>query len=261
MQVALIQIESNGASKAKRERLEHAERLLERARGAELILLPELWNVGYFAFPEHLEESEPLEESESLDMIAAWARELGSYILAGSILERSQDRFHNTSVLISPQGERLAVYRKIHLFDYCSREKELLTPGDRVVVAETELGTVGLSICYDLRFPELYRQQVELGAQLLLVPAAWPAARVDHWRLLARARALENQCFLLGCNAAGTERGVRYGGHSLAVGPEGELLAEAGEGEEILRARVELAQLERVRQEFPVLQDRRLQLG
>jgi predicted amidohydrolase len=249
IRAALIQLEIKDGSKE--ERLAHALELIDRARDADLILLPELWNVSYFDFERYRDESEPL-EGLTIAALATRARELGAYILAGSIVEREDGRLYNTSALIGPEGKVVAAYRKIHLFGYRSKEKELLTPGERVVVAETGLGTLGLSICYDLRFPELYRAQVDRGVQVFLVVASWPPARIGHWRLLARARALENQAFLLGCNATGP----RYGGHSLVIGPDGEILEEAADSEEVLEVELDLEEVTLTRAEFPALRDR-----
>jgi len=249
IRAAVLQLEPQGDSKE--ESLAHALELIERAGDADLILLPELWNVGYLKFERYRDEAEPL-RGPTISALAAKAQELGAYILAGSIVEREDERLYNTSALISPAGEIIASYRKIHLFGYRSKEKELLAPGDRIVVAETELGALGLSICYDLRFPELYRAQVDRGAQIFLVVASWPPARIGHWRLLCRARALENQSFLLGCNATGPH----YGGHSLAVSPQGEILKEAADSEEVLQVELDLEDVARARAEFPALRDR-----
>lgn len=246
IEAALVQLDTS-----KEPRLERALEALDRCKGTELVLLPELWNVDYLEFERYRARGEPL-DGPTLAALAAKARELRAYLLAGSILEQAGEKLFNTSVLLGPRGERIAAYRKIHLFGYRSREKELLSPGEEVVVARTELGSLGLSICYDLRFPELYRAQLDLGAVAFLIPAAWPAARIEHWRLLARARALENQSFLFGCNAAGP----RYGGHSLVTSPKGEILKEAGDSEEILKVELDLAEVERIRAELPFLEDR-----
>ncbi|MCR4405069.1 MAG: carbon-nitrogen family hydrolase [Candidatus Acetothermia bacterium] len=246
IEAALVQLDTT-----REPRLERALEALAECKGAGLVLLPELWNVDYLEFERYREGGEPL-EGPTLAAVAAKARELKAHILAGSILEQAGERLYNTSVLFGPRGEIVASYRKIHLFGYRSKEKELLAAGEELVVARTELGPLGLSLCYDLRFPELYRAQLDLGALAFLIPAAWPAARIEHWRLLARARALENQSFLLGCNAAGP----RYGGHSLAVSPQGEILGEATEAEEILWIRLDFGEVERVRAELPFLEDR-----
>lgn len=248
IRAALIQVEIRGSQQ---ERLAHVLELIDQISGADLILLPELWNVGYFRFERYGVEAEPL-EGPVLSALAARARQLEAYILGGSIVERDGDRLYNTSPLLGPTGEIVAAYRKIHLFSYRSQEKELLTPGDRIVAAHSELGTWGLSTCYDLRFPELYRAQVDQGVQLFLVVGAWPPERIGHWQLLAQVRALENQAFLLGCNAAGSQ----YGGRSLAISPQGEIVAQADKSEQVLQARLDLREVEQVRAEFPALRDR-----
>jgi predicted amidohydrolase len=248
IRAALIQVEIRGSQQ---ERLAHVLELIDQIAGADLILLPELWSVGYFKFERYGPEAEPL-EGPILSALAAKARQLEAYILVGSIVERDGNRLYNTSPLVGPRGEIVAAYRKIHLFSYRSKEKELLTPGDRIVVARSELGTWGLSTCYDLRFPELYRAQVDQGVQLFLVVGAWPQERIGHWQILAQVRALENQAFLLGCNAAG----FQYGGRSLAISPQGEIVAQAGQSEQVLRVGLDLGEVERVRAEFPALRDR-----
>ena len=145
-------------------------------------------------------------------------------------------------------------YRKVHLFGYGSREQELLTPGEHVGAH----GQLALSTCYDLRFPELFRIQVDDGSQLFLVAAAWPLARLEHWQLLLRARALENQSFVLACNAAGRQGEVELAGRSAVVDPWGTVLAEAGTGPQTLTLDVDPDVATRARKEFPALADRRL---
>jgi predicted amidohydrolase len=182
------------------------------------------------------------------------ARAAGATLHAGSMVERDGDRIFNTSLLFGPDGTLLHTYRKVHLFGYGSREQELLTPGEAVAGH----GTLALSTCYDLRFPELFRAQVDAGSQLFLVAAAWPAARLAHWQLLLRSRALENQSYLLACNAAGTQGGVALAGRSAVVDPWGEVVAEAGDRAEVLTAHLDPELPARARTEFPALADRRL---
>jgi predicted amidohydrolase len=146
----------------------------------------------------------------------------------------------------------------VHLFGYGSREVSLLTPGTTVRACPTALGTVGISTCYDLRFPELYRLQVDGGAELFLVAAAWPRARLAHWQLLLRARALENQAFLAACGAAGRQGDVVLSGRSAVVDPWGAVLAEAGDTAGTLTVEVDLGEVARARKDFPALADRRL---
>jgi predicted amidohydrolase len=186
----------------------------------------------------------------------------------GSVVERTADpgqegrHLSNTSVVLGPDGRVCATYRKIHRFGFGTGEPRLMEAGTELVVtdlpAPADALTVGLSTCYDLRFPELYRAQLDLGAQLFVIPAAWPAPRVEAWRLLARARAIEDQCFVLTCNTAGAHAGVEMGGYSAVIDPWGKVLAEAGTGEEILSVQIDPGAVAQAREKFPVLADRRL---
>jgi predicted amidohydrolase len=253
MRITSIQLEV--AERPKAETLRRVLALLDRARGSDLVLLPELWPCGYFAFDRYEAEAEPA-DGPTIGAVRDKAREIGAYLFAGSTVEREGDRLYNASLLIDASGEVVARYRKMHLFGYGSEERRRLSPGDEVVVAQTPWGRAGLSICYDLRFPELYRRMVDLGAEFFLVAAAWPAARVEPWVLLNRARAMENQAFLFACNAAGSQRDVPLGGHSLVVDPAGRAIAEAGDGEALLSAEVDPALVRSLRDDFPALRDR-----
>lgn len=225
----------------------------------DLVVLPELWAPGYFAFDHYDDLAEAL-DGPLVTTVRGWARDLGTHVQAGSVLERdASGGLHNTAVLIGPDGELALDYRKVHVFGYQSLEATLLTPGTEARVAETELGTIAMTTCYDLRFPELYRHLVDAGAQIVIVPAAWPAARLAHWQLFTRARAVENQVFVLACNAAGRQGDVELAGHSAVIDPWGRVLAEAGDGEEVLLVDLDLDTVRQTREEFPVLQDRRLQ--
>jgi predicted amidohydrolase len=187
---------------------------------------------------------------------------------AGSIVERPDDGetgpdghgLWNTSLVYRADGSLAAAYRKIHRFGFGSGEPRLMDAGDRVVLVDLpgDAGKAGLSTCYDLRFPELYRRQVDEGARLFLVPAAWPAARVRHWTLLAHARAVEDQCVVVACNTAGTHAATEMGGHSQVVSATGEALAMAGTDEQVLSVEVDMDAVTAWRESFPVLQDRRL---
>ena len=230
-------------------------------REARLVVLPEVfaWRGPRADEPPHA-ESVP---GASVAAMAAVARETRVHLLMGSILERAPEerRSFNTSCLLSPSGEVLARYRKIHLFDVdipgrvTVRESDARAPGAEVVVIPTELGTAGLSICYDLRFPELYRRQSRAGAELLLVPSAFTFTTGSaHWEVLCRARAIENQCYLLAANQTGTSpHGFADFGNSLIVDPWGVVVARASDGEGIATAEIDLGYLARVRRELPCL--------
>jgi predicted amidohydrolase len=264
VRVAAVQLNSNGE---KARNLEAAEREVRAAAadGAELVALPEKWNL-LAAGEELLAGAETL-DGPSLTAARGWARELGIHLLAGSIAERGEgEKASNTSLLLGPGGEDLAVYRKIHMFDVDAggvsyRESEHEQPGSEIVTAPVGELVAGLSVCYDLRFPELFRILAVRGARLLTVPSAFTAATGrDHWEVLLRARAIENQAFVLAPNQAGTAppHFDSYG-HSAIVDPWGRLLAVAATGEGFVVADLDLAAQDEVRESLPALANRRPQ--
>jgi len=264
VKVACVQLAPPDGSD-KPARVDHAISVIDRLPAVDLIVLPELWPVGYFRFERYEEEAESMEDSLD-DGVAAAIREVairrGAFILGGSFVERTaHGRLHNTSFLLGPGGELLMTYRKMHVFGYRSQENVLLAAGESITVAETRLGVIGATTCYDLRFPELYRALIDAGAQIVLVPSAWPKARLDHWALLNRARALENQIYLVACNMAGTDSDTALAGNSMVVNPWGEVIARAEEGEQVLLADLDMELLRSIREEFPVLKDRRPGIG
>jgi predicted amidohydrolase len=263
MRVAAVQLNSN-ADKARN--LAAAERLVRAAAadGAELVALPEKWNL-LASGEEMAAGAEPL-DGPSLAAARGWARDLGVHLLAGSISERGAEdgKPFNTSVLIGPGGEDLAVYRKIHMFDVEAggvsyRESDHEQAGSEIVDATVgELG-VGLSVCYDLRFPELYRVLAVRGARLIAVPSAFTLATGrDHWETLLRTRAIENQVFVLAPNQVG-EAPPHYSsyGRSAIVDPWGVVLATAADGERFVAAELDLAAQDRIRETLPSLANRR----
>ena len=261
VRVDVVQV-SYGDDEGVDARRERVVAMVRERRGADLVVLPELWPHGGFSYRDWAERAEPL-DGPTVTAVAQAAAEIGAAVHAGSIIERDGDDLFNTSALITADGTLLASYRKIHRFGFGVGEPRLLQPGDELVTATLEVRdhgplTVGLSTCYDLRFPELYRGLLDAGAELVVVPAAWPAARVHHWTLLARARAIEDQVVVVAANTAGTHAGTEMGGRSLVVGPSGEVLGEAGTEQEVLVVEVDLDEVAAVRERFPVLPDRRL---
>ena len=176
-------------------------------------------------------------------------------------MENVEGTYFNSSYLLSQEGEVLANYHKIHLFGYNSREDQILRSGDTVVVADTPMGKFGLATCYDLRFPELFRRMVEVGVEMFLVSSAWPYPRLEHWIMLNRVRALENQCFLVSANSVGTNMGIQFVGHSMMVSPWGVILTSGGDEEVILRSEIDLTEVRKARDRFPALADRVPWLG
>jgi predicted amidohydrolase len=263
VRAAAVQLNST-ADKARN--LATAERLVREAAAAAagFIALPEKWNL--LAGGEELAAGAEALDGPSLTAARAWARELGVHLLAGSISERGEGKASNTSVLIGPDGEDLAVYRKIHMFDVDAggvsyRESEHEQPGAEVVTAPVGEVELGLSICYDLRFPELFRILALRGARVVALPSAFTTATGrDHWEVLLRARAIEDQVFIVAPNQVGTAP-PHYDsfGHSAIVDPWGRVLALAPEGECFVAADLDLGEQDRVREQLPSLANRRPQ--
>jgi predicted amidohydrolase len=235
------------------------------ADGATLVLLPEKWSVlGHGAA---LRAAAEPPDGPAITWARDTARELAIDLVAGSVAERvpGEEKLRNTSVHIGPDGEIRATYRKIHLFDVevdgtVYRESENEVPGDAPVLSTAADGTsLGLSICYDVRFPELYRALTVAGARVLLVPAAFTLATTrDHWETLLRARAIENQCFVVAANQIGEhEPGLRSGGRSMIVDPWGIVLAQASDQETVITADLDLARQDDIRRRLPALAGRR----
>ena len=249
--------------------LSNAERLASEAaaRGATLVVLPEVFSWrGQREKEVKSAETIPGPTSERLSRLA---RGLKIHLQAGSIIEQidGDSRCYNTALLFSPDGEMIARYRKIHLFDVeipgqvSASESEIRKPGEEVIVARTTLGTIGLSVCYDLRFPELYRRLAIAGAEIVLIPSAFTfPTGAAHWETLVRARAIENQVYVIAPDQYGVSpNGYRNYGGSMIVDPWGTVIARASEGESVIVGAIDLEYLAKVRKEIPCLRHRRLE--
>jgi predicted amidohydrolase len=260
VRASLIQIAVDEGESVESRRERAASLVRSQAGAADLVVLPELWTTGAFAFEEFGREAEPL-EGPTYEAMAKAASDAGVWLHAGSIPERDPDGpLYNTSLVFTPAGDLAAAYRKVHRFGFDKGEAVLMGAGRDLVTVRLRDTTLGLATCYDLRFPELFRGLVDAGAETLVVPAGWPERRRAHWTLLARARAVEDQAFVLACGTAGTHAGVPQAGHSIVVDPWGEVLAEAGHGEEILTVDFDPAKVATTREQFPALKDRVLGL-
>ncbi len=269
LKVAAVQLNTTAEKAAN---MEAADRLVRAAAagGARLIVLPEKWTA--LGSDEDLRAGAETLDGPALAWARATARELAIDLVAGSLAERLQASSHapagrlaNTSVHVAPTGAVRAVYRKLHMFDVevegrAYRESAVTEPGEEIVVSATAEGVeVGMSICYDLRFPELYRILALRGARVLVLPAAFtlPTTR-DHWDTLVRARAIENQAFVVAANQVGEHPGGhRSGGRSMIVDPWGAVLARAEDGEGFVAADLDLAGQDELRARFPALANRR----
>lgn len=263
MRAAAIQLNSTSDVNSN---LESAERLLRASvrDGAELVVLPEKWSL--LASGEVAAELAESLDGPVVEAARSWARELGIHLLAGSVPERvpGRERLSNTSLLIDSGGEIAATYRKIHMFDVdvggvAYRESAHEQAGEEIVSADVDGVQVGLTICYDLRFPELFRILTVAGARVITVPSAFTAATgKPHWEILLRARAIENQVFVIAANQTG-EADPHYSswGHSMLVDPWGRVLDSLDDGEGHAIADLDLEELERIRERIPALANRR----
>jgi predicted amidohydrolase len=264
LRVAAVQLNSTADVAAN---LAVADRLTRAAAadGAQLIVLPEKWTS--MGEDEQLRAAAQTLDGPAVRWARAIARELGVDLIAGSIVERveGQEKLANTSVHVSPLGELKAVYRKLHMFDVevggrTYRESDLEQPGEEIVLSQSADGVeLGMSICYDLRFPELYRILAVRGARVLLIPAAFTLATTrDHWETLIRARAIENQAFVIAANQIGAHPGGnRSGGRSMIVDPWGVVLAQAPDAECQIVAELDLDRQLEIREQLPALANRR----
>lgn len=249
MYIAYSDVERNYAN---------AERTIREAAldGAEIIVLPELWNTGFA-----LQELATIADDNGVRtkrFLSELAKELHVHIVGGSVATKQGDKFYNTMYTFTNTGELVGEYNKVHLFRLMD-EHLYLTAGDkanRFTLGEVEAGGV---ICYDTRFPEWLRTQALLGAKVLFIPAQWPAERIDHWQTLIQARAIENQCFVVAVNRLSHKK-QNFNGHSMIVGPWGEVLWTGADDEEVAVIDVDLSIVDEVRGRIPVYDDRRPEL-
>ena len=231
---------------------------------SDMVILPEMFNCPYdnSKFREYAEERK---NSKTLKAIKESAKELNLYIVAGSIPELEDDNLYNSSFIFDRDGEIIASHRKMHLFDIdiagkiSFKESETLSAGNQITVVDTELCKIGVAICYDIRFPELLRLMALRGAELIVIPGAFNMTTGPaHWETLIRARAIDNQLYVAAASPARNEElsYVAYG-NSMVADPWGEIVARAGEKEEIVYANIKLSRVNDVREELPVLNGRR----
>ena len=259
--------------------LDRAESYIRRAasRGADLVVTPE--NTALLGPQFHKVECAESLDGPTATRLSKLAKELQIHLLIGSLAERRIDesgsldteRCYNTSILFGPDGVIIERYRKMHLFDVdvpgglTIKESDSICPGDELIVAETSLGKIGMSICYDLRFPEMYRALVDAGAEMIAVPSAFTLTTgKDHWHTLLRARAIECQAWVLAPGQWGQHdaKGMRQSyGHSVIIDPWGHVVADKGHGEGLCYAEIDLDRVKRVRESIPLSQHRRLNEG
>ena len=252
--------------KEKNINLSRAERLIRKASDQQcpdIIILPEMFNCPYdYNYFDRYAESFP---GETTELLSSLAKELGIYIIGGSIPEAYDGKLFNTSYTFDRNGKMIAKHRKAHLFDVniengiSFKESKYMTPGDRVTVFDTEFCRTGIAICYDMRFPEFIRKMTLAGARLIIVPAAFNMTTGPaHWHITARVRALDNQTYFV-CASPARDTSSHYiaYGHSLIVDPWGQIISEAGKDETIIHGKIDLEEITRIRSELPLIKHRR----
>ena len=268
LSLAQLQVEP-GAVEAN---LSRAAEAVEQAAadGADLVVLPEQFVVGFFAFDEYPAHAAGL-DSKLFDRLASMAADNSVGLVAGTTVEDlaasaeagydlpAESGYANTAVFFDRDGSQQGVYRKHHLFGYESAESELLVAGEQLPTVEFEGLTVGMTTCYDLRFPELYRRLVDQGVELVVVPSAWPYPRVEHWKTLGRARAIENLCYVATTNGSGSfpAADATLCGRSTVYDPWGTTVGSTGEEPTQLTVEIDPQRVREVRSAFPALDDRR----
>ena len=253
----------------KKENLKNACSMISQSvsENVDIVVLPEMFNCPY-SNDKFIEYCETEEDSHTLNTISSLAQENNVYILAGSIPEKENDNLYNTSYLFNRKGEILAKHRKMHLFDIdvkdriTFKESDVLTAGDNFTIANTEFGKNGIGICYDVRFPELARVMVENGALILFYPGAFNMTTGPaHWELLFRSRALDNQVFCVGvAPALNKDASYHSYGHSIITNPWGEIIVQASEKEELIISEIDLDEIKKIREELPLLKNKRKDL-
>ncbi|AJS61414.1 carbon-nitrogen family hydrolase [Paenibacillus sp. IHBB 10380] len=238
---------------------EHILMLMEQAANMspkpDLIVLPEMWNTGYAL--EEIHEIADVAGQRSKEWLSSFAKRHEIIVVGGSIAEKNGENITNSMYVFDRQGEQIAKYSKIHLFCLMNEEKYLKSGDHKVTFEIDHHFTAGASICYDIRFPELARSLALDGAKVLFVSAEWPHPRLHHWRTLLMARAIENQMYVVACNTVGVSGDTSFFGHSMIIDPWGEIIAEGGEGEEIVIGEISPALVDDVRGRIPVFSDRR----
>lgn len=251
--IALAQMDIELGKPAQNLEAARAEIAHAKAHGADIVVLPELWSTAY-----DLERAANYATALTAGLFAEIARgaRKNQIAIVGSLLEARAGRVYNTATFFDASGECIGAYSKLHLVPMLDEDK-FLAGGDDANVFDAAFGKFALGVCYDLRFPELWRHYALGGARIAFIPAEWPQKRIAHWRTLLPARAIENQMFMVGCNRVGTSKQETFGGHSMVVSPWGEILAEGSDHADFLVVQIDLDQVGEVRQRVPVFRDRR----
>lgn len=260
MKLKILVVQNSAVIGNKKATFDNTDKLLERYENEhpDLIVFPEVWSVGWCCslFPQ---EAETLEKSETVDFLKQTALNFKSTVIGGSFIRRVSDTYKNTCPVISKTGQLVATYDKMHLFSHKgSEENKYISTGDELKILDLGFTKIGLSICYDIRFPELYRKYSKEGVEIFVNAAAWSNKKLEHWNIMHRARAIENQCFMIVADQTGKISNTEYNlGHSMIITPWGDIIANLEAEEDCLFAEINLDEVKKLRQDFPLISDRR----
>lgn len=253
MKLAVIQFETDKSLDVDL-RFSKMVTLLPPAGSCDLVILPELWLQGAFEFT-NFSTKVLLGIQEKLETLSEIAKDRGYWLHAGSFLIEENIVIHNKAVFFDSYGAIIGSYRKNYVYGFGEGEAKVVSAGSDCEIVETPWGKISFAICYDLRFPEHFRKITLLGAEIILISAAWPKTRINHWRNLITSRAIENQSLVVGCNGVGEQTEAVLGGNSMVVGPDGEVLMELGNRQDVFYLEVDTRMIEQQRISFPVLND------
>ena len=256
----VLVVQNNAITRNKRTTFDNVYFILEKYmdKKTDLIVFPEVWSVGwnceYFA-----DAAEKLSESETLDFIKNIAIEFNSAVIGGSFIQKCDSCYKNTCPIVSNKGRLITTYDKIHLFSHKGAEEDkYIQAGNKLKILDFGYTKVGVTVCYDIRFPEIYRRYSNLGVEVFVNVAAWSSKKPEHWDIMHKARAIENQCFALVANQTGKIKANEYNlGHSMLINPWGKIIAKLESEEDCLYTEINIEEVRKLRKEFPLLKDRK----
>ena len=254
MKVCAVQLGAVAGDRAVNKRKAEEQLALAAGHGIDVAVLPELWDLGFY--PANVLELGDPDGAETQEFLSAQAKKYGINIVGGSVVSKSNGKIRNRGYVFDRNGKLVSIYDKTHLFSPAN-EHQNFEAGDALAVYELDGVSVGQITCYDIRFGELVRTLALKGIKVLFAPAAWPHPRLNHWRLLAQTRAVENQMFVVAVNAVGTVNNAVFCGHSIMVDPWGEIIAEAGGDEQLLVGTLDFSVIADIRERINVFRDRR----
>lgn len=260
MKFKILVVQNSAIIGNKRATLTNVEKLLEKYedKQPDLIVLPEVWSVGWEC-SNFVNAAEEIENSETVNFLKNIALNFGSTVIGGSFIQKCGDKYKNTCPVISKTGKLLTTYDKMHLFSHKgSEENQYISTGNELKILDFGFTKIGLTICYDIRFPEVYRKYSKEGAEVFVNVAAWSNKKLDHWNIMHRARAIENQCFMIVADQTGKISEKEYNlGHSMIVNPWGDITDMLEAQEDCLYAEIDLDEIKKLRKDFPLVSDRR----